>query len=135
MQEYIISIDPGREKSGIALLDMSGSVVEMTVLPDAEIPSFLATLKDKYHIRLAALGNGTGFQAISEKIKKMGWEIIIVDEKGSTLEGRNLAWKENPPPWFIRILPRIFWLTPRNLDAWAAVAIAKRALQSLKNQI
>jgi hypothetical protein len=129
---HIIAVDPGREKLGLAILDMTGEVVEKMVVMIADVPDALQRLTDQYHPDILAVGDGTGCDDFLEKSAAFNFsKIIRIPEKNTTLEARELAWKENPPGGVWRVLPRLFWPSPPDLDAWAAVIIGRRALSQL----
>lgn len=67
-----------------------------------------------------------------EELRGQGLEPLAVDERGTTLEGRDL-WEacEGRRGWR-RLLPRFLRLlaAPSVLDDWAAVALGRRWLRS-----
>ena len=132
--QYIIAVDPGTDKLGLAILDSSGDVIEKMVVTLPDLPDALDSLVNQYHPRLLAVGDGTGCDDFLEKTAAFNFSITIrIPEKNTTLEARGLAWKESPPGGIWRVLPRLFWPTPCDLDAWAAVIIGRRALRQMND--
>ena len=132
---YILAVDPGRDKIGLAILDLSGNEVEKRVIPAGEFDEVLDELENRFDLSMLAVGDGTESDEVLGKASARNFpRIISVPEKGTTLEARELAWKEHPPGGLWRILPRLFWPTPRDLDAWAAVVIGRRALEKSSPQ-
>jgi len=130
-EKYILAIDPGRDKLGIALLDSRGAVAVMRVVLRDDFPAVLRGLGESYRPETIAVGDGTMSDWVREKASEAGFErIVLVPERNTTLEARELAWKEDPPCWIWRMLPRLFRPTPADQDAWAAVVIGRRALTS-----
>jgi hypothetical protein len=127
--QYILAIDPGRAKCGLAVLDYDGNVIQKMVLPVEETLTAIALFVQQYTLSQILIGDGTGSDAIVKQAEQLlPGHISTVREKGTTLEARELAWMENPPGGIWRFLPTIFWPAPRDLDAWAAVVIGRRAL-------
>lgn len=129
---YIIAVDPGRNKIGMAVIDSDGNVIEKTVVMFPAVREPLDEIVRKYKPDILAVGDGTGCDEFLEKSENYDFgEIVRIPEKDTTLQARELAWKENPPGGLWKILPRLFWPTPLDLDAWAAVVIGRRALETI----
>ena len=132
---FLLAVDPGRDKIGIAVLTRDGEIIEKSVIPRTEFAQSVSELINRHNPDAFAVGDSTfskfAYDALCAVVKK---EVLKVPERGSTLQARDLAWKEIPPGGLYRILPRIFWPTPSGLDAWAAVVIGRRALAELKKR-
>jgi hypothetical protein len=76
------------------------------------------------------VGNGTGHEKVLQVLRERGFSFQIVDEEGTTLEARPLYFNDHPPKGLLRFLPKGMWAAPRNLDDYAAYAIALRYLKS-----
>jgi RNase H-fold protein (predicted Holliday junction resolvase) len=125
----IIAIDPGRDKCGIAVLDSSGNVEFKTTVLRFEFEETLTTLLARFDPDRVAVGDGTSSGEISSISAKLApGKIKVVKERDTTLQARELAWKEKPPGGLWRLVPRLFWPTPPNLDSWAAVVIGRSLL-------
>ena len=76
------------------------------------------------------VGNGTThdnlLQLLEGKVK-----VILVDERGTTLDGRKLYWKLHPPRGFWKIFPTSLRLPPREIDDLAAWAIILKSITKL----
>ena len=127
--QILLAIDPGRDKCGLAVLDASGKVLAKLVCPAPELKKCLDSLCAEHKPNRIAIGDGTGSDEVVKVVESAtSLKASVVPERGTTLEARELAWRENPPSGIWRILPRLFWPTPRDLDAWSAVVIGRRAL-------
>ena len=118
----IAAIDPGKNV-GYALVDEEGRLVDKRVLPLSEI--------DRLDIPADAtivVGDGTGSYAVQNILARRNLKVERVDERGTSLEGRELYFRDHLPgiPW--RWLPRGLWWPPRTIDDYAAYAIALRFL-------
>lgn len=128
----IIAIDPGSDKCGIAVLAMTGIIIFRRTAARSDIEQILRELHLRYEPEKYSVGDGTNSAMISKMVEKIsGVKPDMIPERDSTLEGRSLAWDVNPPGGIFRILPRIFWPLPKDIDSWAAVVIGRRSLQQL----
>jgi hypothetical protein len=75
------------------------------------------------------VGNGTGYEKVLQVLRDRKLEYQLVAEEGTTLEARGLYFKAHPPKGLLRFLPKGMWAAPRNLDDYAAYAIALRYLK------
>ncbi|MEX2536550.1 MAG: hypothetical protein WD273_13220 [Trueperaceae bacterium] len=118
----IAAFDPGKNV-GYALVDEDRRLLDSRVMPLSAIQRFVvpegATL---------IMGDGTGSYAVRDILLRRNLHVERVDERGTSLEGRNLYFRDHPPglPW--RLLPSGLWWPPRTIDDYAAYAIALRYL-------
>lgn len=127
----IVGIDPGKEKCGVAVVRVDGEVISKTTVHAERVADAVAALAAEHTVELVALGDGTGWEEVSKRVKeRYTGKLLSVSEKGTSLEARELAWREHPPPFVFRLFPKLFWPTPKDLDSWAAVVIARRAIEA-----
>ena len=151
----ILGLDPGRDKVGFAASDLSGELWFSGILPAREFEGWLVRLRSSEccHAGLfvpqvledgnsgegvpvaVALGNGTCCGELAAALRKadLRCRILCVDERGTTLEARQLYWRLHRPGWWQRLLPSSMRVPPRPLDDLAAWAIALRGLGVYKN--
>ncbi|MBR6901602.1 MAG: hypothetical protein IKN30_06030 [Synergistaceae bacterium] len=147
-KNLILAFDPGRDKTGFALLNFDGELIFSGIFPsegrgeffdmilnEKNIEEFLiensqrANKKFLSRIKFLAVGNGTHGKEFYENVKnKFSFEIKIIDEKNTTLEARKLYWKIHKPGFFARLLPEGLRVPARVLDDLAAYAIGLRAI-------
>lgn len=134
MQGTILSIDPGKFRSGIAVLDGEGSVVEKVVVRTLVLAEEILPLCQKYSVGTLLIGSGGPGRMIEKKILSMDLSaaIVFVNEKGSTLEARKLYWEEHPPNGLLRLLPRSLLVPREPYDDHAAVVIGRRYLKGCR---
>ena len=126
---YLLAIDPGRDKCGVAVLDSNGEVAAKSKCKRERFEEVVKKLMEEYKPSRAAVGDGTGSGEIIKLVEGlMPGKVTVVKEKGTTLEAREMAWKEKGSRG-MRWLPKIFWKDPEDLDAWAAVVIGRRNLK------
>jgi hypothetical protein len=121
----VAAFDPGRNV-GFALVDGQGNLLESRVVERDEIAGL--KIPDG---AIMVVGDGTGSAELIRLLGPFGREAAVVDETGTSLEGRRLYFRDQPPrrPW--RWLPRGMWWTSRPIDDYAAYAIALRYLAGL----
>jgi hypothetical protein len=118
----VAAFDPGRNV-GFALVDGQGNLLEVRVVERDEVTRLKIPA-----VAIIVVGDGTGSADLIRLLGPRGKEAAVVDETGTSLEGRRLYFRDRPPrrPW--RWLPRGMWWTSRPIDDYAAYAIALRYL-------
>jgi len=132
-KKYIIAIDPGREKCGIAVLSIDNTVIfHKTVLKNDLFPC-MDELQKKYTIAAVVIGSGTTsknvLQLLQKKYQQMS--IAVIDEYRTTDAAKKRYWQENPPKGIKRLIPRGMLIPPVPVDDWAAVIIGEKYLKNL----
>lgn len=118
----IWAFDPGHN-IGLAVVSPHGELLLARVLSPAE----LRDLPVPSSVTVVA-GDGTGSAELLAELGRRGVRAELVDETGSTLQGRELYWQHNPPAGLLRLLPPGLRPVPDGLDAYAAWALALRWL-------
>ena len=126
----IVSVDPGREKCGIAVVDSSGTVLKRKVVTTISVIDNLLELTEKYSDDKILIGSGTNSKTIKKRIIDSipNIPIDIVDETHSTEIARKLYFKEYPPKGIFKIIPIGLQIPPVPYDDFAAVVLAKKYL-------
>lgn len=121
----VLSIDPGREKSGLAVVSEAG-ILHKEVVQTTEIPSKVGALLQKYGVTCIIIGSGTGSTTLLKNIQsKTNLPIELVNEENSTLRARMRFFKENPPKGLLRLIPRGMLTPNRPYDDYVAVILAE----------
>lgn len=139
---YYLGIDPGRDKTGLALVDRTGRIIAVQIARTRGFSEYLPMfLFDKLQVtnfwglrqklQAIVLGNGTASEEHKQRIEKAlpGFPVHVVDEKYSTEEARALYWELFPPKGWRRLIPLGLQTPPEPLDGYAAVVQARRFLQ------
>ena len=130
----VLGVDPGREKSGLAVVEGDGAVHFRAVVETNSLAASVTDVVAKWGVGRIALGDSTSSREARACIEKLiathGWSIAVeaVDEKNSTLEARALYFKANPPRGWRRLLPISAQTPPCPIDDFAAEVIARRLL-------
>lgn len=128
---FILGVDPGSYKCGLAVLDKNKNVCFHEVVLTKQIISYIKELKDKYLFNEIILGNGTGSKNIKMIIKEKVPDIQVheVDEKMTTLLARALYWKLYPPKGLWKLIPASLRLPPRPYDDIVAIILTERYIE------
>lgn len=131
MNKLYLGVDPGRSKTGLALVDGAGKILKLHIADsqniDKEIVEFI---QNSCPVQIV-LGNGTNSSNIGEAVQKVlpNVEIAVVEEAHSTEEARTLYWQENPPQGWRKLMPLGMLVPDVPLDAYAAVILVRRFLE------
>lgn len=133
-QPVILGFDPGRDKCGLAVVGLDRQLYyHQVVTADAAIATIL-TLQQKFPISLIVMGDQTTAkqwkQQLNEKLPDPG-NIVLVDERYSSLEARDRYWQMYPPQGVYRLLPKSFRNPPRVIDDIVAILLIERYLNRL----
>ena len=131
MTKLYLGIDPGRSKTGLALVDGAGKIVKIHIAESQNIDNEIVEfIKSSCPVHIV-LGNGTNSRNIGESVKRVLPDVLVavVEEAHSTEEARALYWQENPPKGLKKLIPLGMLVPPVPLDAYAAVILVRRFLE------
>lgn len=148
----IVGLDPGRDKTGWALVRPTGELILSGIFSSSELEMFLKALRkpsacweedlsrwirercsavtENETIEYLAIGDGTGGAKFLARVERFGMKAFSVDEKGTTFAARKLYWRLHRPVWWQRCLPPSLRVPPRVLDDLAAWAIVLRSINA-----
>ena len=126
-----ISIDPGIKKCGLVLADLkSGNVIEAGISSLNKFSELIFLWNEDYEISKIIIGDGTNCKYIENELKQKNiFNLLYVNESGSTLRARFRYWEIWPPNYFIRWLPKGILFPPENLDAVVALILLEDFLK------
>ena len=131
MTKLYLGIDPGRSKTGLALVDGAGKIVKLHIAESQNIDNEIVEfIKNSCPVQIV-LGNGTNSRNIGEAVQRVLQDVLVavVEEAHSTEEARALYWQENPPKGLKKLIPLGMLVPPVPLDAYAAVILVRRFLE------
>ncbi len=131
MTKLYLGIDPGRSKTGLALVDGAGEIVKLHIAESQNIDNEIVEfIKNSCPVQIV-LGNGTNSRNIGEAVKRVLPDVVVavVEESHSTEEARALYWQENPPKGLKKLIPLGMLVPSVPLDAYAAVILVRRFLE------
>ena len=119
-----ISIDPGKCKCGLVLVDIDKKRVDQAIVINTEfLPKYLKNLKSIENISKVIMGNGT---TSKENIEKLGFikkDLVIFEEKNTTYRAKKRYFELFPIRGLKFLLPKEFFIMNKNLDAVSALII------------
>ena len=125
----ILAIDPGKEKTGIAVLNQSGEIVSRVTLSNAKFEEQLVRFDQQFLPIAWIVGSknaGREIRDLAEILNQRDAPFYLQNEHRSSEEGRLLYWQANPPTGCMRFIPSSFQVPPEPWDDWAAVVIGRR---------
>lgn len=134
MNNYLLALDPGSDKVGIAVLDYQAQEQEKTIVKIDELLDHLKEIFKIYQIEEIIIGNGTGSEKIIELIKNnfKNKKISLVEEEFTTEEAQARYLKEKPMSNYEKLLRKVVsWKLKKPLDDYAALIIGEKYLQKL----
>lgn len=133
MKNEILAIDPGREKTGIAILNNS-DVLEHKIINSEELVQIIKSLLEKYIIKTIVMGNGTSSKKKYDLLKRefIDRDIVLINEYRTTDEARKLYFQENPPKGWKKLIPLGMQVAPVPVDDYAAIVIGRKYLKDNK---
>ena len=128
----VLGIDPGRRKTGVAVISASGEILWRAIIAPDELAARLPDLTKQWQIALVILGDSTASEQTRAQIEsalgEAEIELRIVDETGSTLEARALYWADHPRRGWRALVPLSLQEPPEPIDDYAATVVARRGL-------
>lgn len=129
----LLAIDPGNDKTGIALLSQEGLLVARDIIKtasfDQEVSKVLAMCPG---VEFIICGNGTNHRRLYPQVqalaKRRNLPCYLADEAHTTEEAKKLYWVLHPPKGLKRLLPKGMLVPPEPVDDITAYVIGKRWL-------
>lgn len=130
-KQLLLGIDPGRSKTGLALVDEVGSIREQHIADTSDLKNELSNFLKGIQPAICVMGDGTNSEVHKVLLAKVLSETPIIEfnEKNSTQEARTLYWQLNPPTGWRKLMPLGMLTPPVPLDDYAAVILVRRYLQ------
>ena len=120
----LISIDPGKCKCGLVLVDLNQKKVDKAIVLKTEfLPEYVKTLNSFENISKVIIGNGTTSKKNIEKLEFIKKDLIIVEEKNTTFRAKKRYFELFPIRGLKILLPKEIYLINKNLDALSALII------------
>ena len=126
---YILAVDPGNEKTGVAILTPSSTMVCRKIIMTKQFNNEIErTLTEYFGIVHIVCGNGTNHKYLYPSLQQ-------IDESHSTEEARKLYWKYNPPTGWRKIIPTSMQFPPEPVDDLTAFVIGLRYTKQLSQAV
>ncbi len=135
-QPTILGFDPGRDKCGVAIMGLDRQIYYHQVVLANEAIAQISALRDQFPISLIVMGDQTTAKKWKQKLTQEltpSLNIILVDERYTTLEARDRYWQMFPPTGLTKLLPQGMRQPPRSIDDVVAILLIERYLNRLTN--
>ena len=120
----LISIEPGKCKCGLVLVDLHKKKVDQAIVLNTEfLPNYVKNLNGSENISKVIIGNGTTSRQNIEKLNFIRNDLIIVEEKNTTLRAKKRYFELFPTRGLKTFLPKEIFIMNKNLDALSALII------------
>jgi RNase H-fold protein (predicted Holliday junction resolvase) len=135
---YILGIDPGNYKIGIAILDTkNNTIIYKNIIKIFNFLDVIQTMINEYEIIKIVLGNGTGYKKILFLINSLNslqnfsknLSVEIISEHNTTFQARKLYVNE-AKNWLAKLIRFIksFFI---DVDDYSAIVILQKYLANL----
>lgn len=130
-----LGVDPGRSKTGLALVRDDGSIMRLHIAKMDSFEEELLNFCQDVDIVAVVLGDGTNSAYVAQQIARLfpALEQNVVGEAYSTEEARKLYWEVNPPKGWRKLVPLGLLVPDEPMDAYAAVVQVRRWLKIGEN--
>ena len=120
----LISIDPGKYKCGLVLVDIKKKKINQAIVLNTEfLPKYVKTLKSVENISKVIIGNGTTSKDNIDKLKFIKKDLILFEEKNTTYRAKKRFFELFPIRGLKNLLPKELFIINKNLDAVSALII------------
>ena len=133
-ERTVLAIDPGRKKCGMALVrrraDGQTEVLWRAIVPPDQVVAQSNVLAEEHGFSMCLVGSGTTSESMVSALRE-AWPhlgVVVVNERESTLEARELYWQTIGRKGWRRFLPASLQVPPEDHADFAAVVIASRFL-------
>ncbi len=129
----VVGFDPGKLKCGLAVMTTSRQLISHEVVPSEEALSRLESLYRQYNFNLLVMGDQTTSKRWKKQITSVlpdTVNVVLVDERYSSLEARDRYWELYPPAGLTKLIPKGMRQPPRPVDDIVAIVLIERFLNS-----
>ena len=128
--KLFLSIDPGKEKCGLAVIKDLKIVLERKVVTSADFTLEVLGLISKHGLTSIIIGSGTGSREVQKTLMKLDLKcnLVFVPEKNTSQLARQRYWEENKPKGLWKLIPTSLRTPPTAYDDLAAVILAEKFL-------
>ena len=120
----LISIDPGKYKCGLVLVDIKKKKIDQAIVLNTEfLPKYVKTLESVENISKVIMGNGTTSKENIDKLKFTKKDIILFEEKNTTYRAKKRFFELFPIRGLKNLLPKELFIINKNLDVVSALII------------
>ncbi len=133
-QPVILGFDPGKDKCGLAVMGVDRQLYSHQVVLSNEAIAKIMELLGSFPISLLVMGNQTTSKTWKQKLQQElpePFNVVLVDERYTTLEARDRYWQMYPPQGLTKFMPKGMRQPPRPIDDIVAILLIERYLTRL----
>jgi RNase H-fold protein (predicted Holliday junction resolvase) len=133
-QPMILGFDPGKDKCGVAVMGVDRQLHYHEVVLSENAIASIEELRQRFPISLLVMGDQTTSKRWKQQLQSELSEemnIVLIDERYSTLEARDRYWQMYPPQGLTKLLPQGMRQPPRPIDDIVAILLIERYLSRL----
>ncbi|OUL35330.1 resolvase [Nostoc sp. T09] len=137
-QPVILGFDPGRDKCGLAVIGLDRQLHYHQVVVANEAIATIEILRQKFPVSLMVMGDQTTAKQWKQQLRQELAEplnIVLIDERYTTLEARDRYWQMYPPKGLTKLLPQGMRQPPRPIDDIVAILLIERYLNRLAESV
>ena len=122
----LFAIDPGKDKTGVALVADDGTLIEKKVVRTDTFEAEITPLLEGKILSACVMGNGPRHQVMQKRMEQflqdhgIDLPVTLVDEKYTTEMGEQWYWKDHPAKGFSRLIPKGMRTVPVPIDDYVA---------------
>ena len=121
----VITIDPGKNKCGLVLAEISEKKVYKAIILKSELlVNYVRNLIAAEDVSQIIIGNGTTSREIREKLSFLKKDIKTFDEKNTTYRAKARYFELFPIRGLKFLMPREVFIINKNLDAISALILS-----------
>jgi len=120
----VLSIDPGSDKCGVAVVDARDGVLARGVIPTTVVSHIVRDWSAAHRPMVLLLGGGTSYRKVRQALLGVDLPMEVVPEAFTTERARKRYFEEHPPRGWRRLI-RALLTPPIPVDDYAAVLIAE----------
>ena len=134
-ERTVLAIDPGTSKCGMALVQRDASsaiqLIWRKIAPLENLAEAVDEALEQHKVDMLVIGSGTGSRRIVESLRdnRAGLNILVIDERDTSLQARERYWEHHPRRGLRRLLPATMQTPPDPFDDFVALILAERVLQ------
>jgi len=135
-EKIILSVDPGKDKCGVALITTGKDIIIHKVVPSGKLLEEIEKILSPYSLYCILVGDGTTSSRCIDMLSslKSSKGILKVNEYGTTELARKRYFKDNPPRGWKRLIPLGLQVPPEPYDDYAAIILAERFIDEGSNE-
>lgn len=122
----ILAIDPGKIKTGAALVEEDGSLIWKGIVASERFEEEIKPRLITGSPRAIIMGNGTRHKDMKTRVEallkkeSLSIPVILVNEKYTTEMGETRYWKDHPAKGLARLIPKGMRTPPVPVDDYVA---------------